>query len=132
MTTAAKRGREKDKGERAAGGHISLTQGRRKEKERSKKVEGARKSCTHAGRRTESTVGSREFAAALFVMNLRGRCETTRTVRTSLPRAWTVYAEAAESGGVGGGAEQTVVGQKREYVGVAEHRRPLRFLIADK
>jgi len=35
----------------------------------------------HAEREKESAVGSRESAAALSVMNPRGRCETTRTVR---------------------------------------------------
>lgn len=51
-----------------------------------------------------SAVGSREFAAALSVMNPRGRCETTRTVRilSSPVPADGICRSGCEIGGVGG------------------------------
>lgn len=60
--------------------------GEEKERSRARKAEGkkrARSGRAHAGRETESTPSGAASSprAALSVMNPRGRCETTRTVR---------------------------------------------------
>lgn len=79
----------KEREKRAAGGRRpNLRQTERKRaigERRREERESARENRMHAERESErakeSAVGSRESAAALSVMNPRGRCETTRTVR---------------------------------------------------
>lgn len=77
------RRRERQKGEeRATGGRRSNPRQTERKRDRREAERGRReRERITRGREKESAVGSRESAAALSVMNPKGRCETTRTVR---------------------------------------------------
>jgi len=105
-------GERKTKGEREPREGVGLTRGKRKEKERSEKGGGSERELHARGRKNgERCREPQVHRAALSVMNPKGRCETTRTVRISSPCSDGVYAEVAESGGVGGGADSSGTGE---------------------